>query len=465
MKENKINELPEVLSLKATYEVDDSYDSDRFIKVKIRVMHDGVNYNDSRFFVEGMNKARDSIYNIPILGHVTLDEDGNPQFNGHDFHIEETKDGKKKLIYDELPIGLVPESATYEVIEENGIHYVDTEAYIWKEYSNYAEDIISKNEDIDISMEIIIDAYSYSSSSEIFDITEYRYQGITCLGNGSLPAMESASLTTSFSQRLDEMKLELNEELTKGGNGVSIEDKKEEFAEETNETEELEDNPIDFEGTHDEQETNEVSNDFTMHSELTKNLSVAIEGLDDLENNEFNSLIDFDDNHVFFERRNYDQDWTFLGYTYFRVSYSVGDESSVVLSDNFVQVHRFYLTQEEYDRALNDRNELFELRKKQRKAAVEKIFAKFEEKLSGNKDFEDLKEDNDALSVEAIETKCFEIVGKVFFSTSPTFTNKKEDDESDVVLDYSSESDEENEESKISKRSYQASLEEVYEGL
>lgn len=224
------------VSLATTYEIDKSFDSDKFIKMRLRVCHDGTNPNNSNFVVDDMDKAKDSVVNIPILAHVITDEDGNPQFGGHDIEYEDhkMKENDIKLIYKETPIGLVPETCNHEIKEYNGKNYVFVDAYIWREYSNYAEDIIERDQDIKLSMEILVDAYSYDGKQKVYNITEYRYQGITFLNKNYGTGMKDALATTgTFSedeskQKVIMMMAELknvlshydNKNPNEGGNGV-----------------------------------------------------------------------------------------------------------------------------------------------------------------------------------------------------------------------------------------------------
>ena len=47
-------------------------------------MHDGINYNGSKFTLQDMKRAEESVKNIPILGYVLRDTDGNlDDFDGH----------------------------------------------------------------------------------------------------------------------------------------------------------------------------------------------------------------------------------------------------------------------------------------------------------------------------------------------------------------------------------------------
>ena len=152
-KKNKLQHL----SLATTYEIDNSFDSDKFIKMRLRVCHDGDNPNRSHFEVDDMEKTKDSIKNIPILANVIVDENGEVQFGGHDMELEQSKVNKEevKLIYKEVPIGVVPETCNHEIKEFDNKNYVFCDAYIWKGYANYAEDIINRDENIKLSWKLL----------------------------------------------------------------------------------------------------------------------------------------------------------------------------------------------------------------------------------------------------------------------------------------------------------------------
>jgi hypothetical protein len=191
---------PEIqnISLATSFEIDNTFDSDKFIKMRLRVCHDGKNPNSSYFEVDDMSKAKESIYNIPILANVIVDENGEVQFGGHDMSIEESKtnEGEYKLIYQETPIGVVPENCNHAIEKFNDKNYVFVDCYIWKSYSNYAQEIIERDKDIKLSMEIMVDEYSYNAKEKYFKISDYRYTGITFLNNGFGTGMENALATT-----------------------------------------------------------------------------------------------------------------------------------------------------------------------------------------------------------------------------------------------------------------------------
>ena len=135
-----------------------SLDDSNLMKVKITVMHDGINYNGSKFTLQDMKRAEESVKNIPILGYVLRDTDGNiDDFDGHNMETR-IKDSDKgyevETFYLEKPIGVIPESCNprYEVID--GLNHLIVDGYIWKSYSNGSYKLIENNLFKGVSMEI-----------------------------------------------------------------------------------------------------------------------------------------------------------------------------------------------------------------------------------------------------------------------------------------------------------------------
>ena len=105
-------------SVEVDFEVDENFDSESFIKLNLRLMHDGENPKGLNFTTESLENAIESIKNKPILGRVIFDDDNQPQFSSHDRHIEEDYNGNIRIVYDEIPIGLIPESSKLEIKKE-----------------------------------------------------------------------------------------------------------------------------------------------------------------------------------------------------------------------------------------------------------------------------------------------------------------------------------------------------------
>jgi hypothetical protein len=180
----KVENTVQSLSFESAYEVDNSFDSDRFIKLKLRVMHSDKNPNFSNFSLDAIEKAKPTLSNIPILANVVVDEEGNMDFGAHDLDIEEGKDGTYRLMYKELPVGLIPETNDYAIEEYEGRQYVTCTGYIWRGYSNLAEEIIENKGETKLSMEIICDEVGeLEGDKDYFDIKSYKYTGITLLGD------------------------------------------------------------------------------------------------------------------------------------------------------------------------------------------------------------------------------------------------------------------------------------------
>ena len=208
-----------------TYSVDKKFESDKFVKIRCRVCHDEESPNKTYFTKETMEKAnKESLEYIPILAHVYVDENGKPVLGSHDMHIEEDKlnEGETRVIYDEQPIGMVPSLADNNcTIEEyNGLNYTFVDAYIWRDYSNYAEQLVEDAENTKMSMEIDFpeDALSYDAANERYNISSYRYRGITLLNEALGTGMKDALVTTtnfSINEDVKSKMIVLMEELQK----------------------------------------------------------------------------------------------------------------------------------------------------------------------------------------------------------------------------------------------------------
>lgn len=210
----------ENLSLATTYEIDDSFDSEKFIKMRLRVCHDGKNPNGSFFSVDTLESARESLKNAWVLAHVIYDDDEEDlDFGSHDMHIEDHQmkghEGERKVVYDEQIIGIIPESNNYAVAEFDGRKYVYCDAFVSVPYGNYASDIIQRDKTVNLSMEIDVDAGHYCKQDKTYHIDAFRYRGVTLLGKKVGTGMlKAAGTIESFSKEnalsmLDELREEL----------------------------------------------------------------------------------------------------------------------------------------------------------------------------------------------------------------------------------------------------------------
>lgn len=182
-------------------------DDSNLMKVKITVMHDGINYNGSKFTLQDMKRAEESVKNIPILGYVLRDTDGNlDDFDGHNMETR-IKDSDKgfeiETYYLEKPIGVVPESCNPRYEEIDGLNHLIVDGYIWKSYSNGSYKLIENSSFKGVSMEIEVLDGHWNELENVYDITDYRYTGITVLGDMVEPAMGDTCKIQKYSACVD----------------------------------------------------------------------------------------------------------------------------------------------------------------------------------------------------------------------------------------------------------------------
>lgn len=192
----------QIVKTPSVFNVDNSFEDERFMRIRIAVMHSGENLNHSSFSTEVIRAAKDTFGDIPILANIVkyTDADGveHLDYSGHDAHIEEDvfNDGEYRLIYDERVVGHVPTSPNFEIVhdEESDRDFVYVDAYLYREYGNYCCDILeSRGNKTDVSAEIYTDEISFDAKNNVVVVNKMRMSGITLLGEDVNPAMKGAN--------------------------------------------------------------------------------------------------------------------------------------------------------------------------------------------------------------------------------------------------------------------------------
>lgn len=190
-------------------------------------MYHGENRNNSHISKEDVDRAINSIYNIPIVGEFIEDDNGeeDSNFGGHGGKLI-IDDNGAKFIQTTKPMGVVPESANvyWEVVkDEKGRdrEYLVVEgALLWNRYEDAVNALRSAN--FGQSMEIEVEEGFFNDDDGIYHITDFSFSAFCVLGiddrkNGKVePAFEDSKIITyskEFSNELKEMKDELNEYL------------------------------------------------------------------------------------------------------------------------------------------------------------------------------------------------------------------------------------------------------------
>lgn len=195
-----------------SFSVDENFQSDKFLKLRLRVCHDGESPNRTFFSKEVMCDANKTLEYIPLLAHVYENENGKPVIGSHDMHIEEDKlnPGETKLVYDETPIGVIPSLADNNCTIEKyeGLNYTFVDCYLWRDYANYAEQLVEDATNVKLSMEIDFPdgGFTYDADSGLYKISSYRYRGITLLNEQLGTGMKNAMATTQNFAMTDDIK-------------------------------------------------------------------------------------------------------------------------------------------------------------------------------------------------------------------------------------------------------------------
>lgn len=172
-------------------------------KCELWIMRDGLNSNGSSFDDEGMDRAKTSLKNIPILAYIKKKEDGESDFDEHnmDYVFERDDEGNLciKEYYLEVPIGVIPETNNYRLEKLNGHNWVVVNGYIWKSYSNEGFEILQRDEEKSVSMEISVGRGEFVNN--VYHIKDYEYQGVTILGSDVMPGISGAKIKMEFSKQ------------------------------------------------------------------------------------------------------------------------------------------------------------------------------------------------------------------------------------------------------------------------
>lgn len=255
---------------------------DDLIPVDIKVMHNGLNLNNTYFSDEVIEDAKETLKNKPILGYIKKqDGSDNIDFGGHEFEIVLTEDDVK-IVALERPLGVIPETNNYAIQEIDDKKYVVCRGYLWREYLNDAYEILKENPNKSVSMEIAVDDYEVNSDGTI-DVKKYRYLGITILGDDLTPAMQGAELNVighfsknkyeEFYNKIEELNKRLNKYSSsntnnEGGEQDLEETSKDDFVESVDGDKEEQPEEA-FDNQQNTEETVENHNHDTKHAEDT----------------------------------------------------------------------------------------------------------------------------------------------------------------------------------------------------
>lgn len=233
---------------KLTYRKKEGVKDTLLSPVTLRACHTEINRNGSFISKEVMEAALPSFANKPILAYIHTVDDKD-QFAGHELHEE---DGQ--IVYDEYPVGIIPESNGAKLVwdEDKKKYYVEINGYIYNEYSK-AREILEREGECSVSVELSVVDMGFDSAQKVLQINEFLFSGVTILGVNECgeevrPGMEGSNIRLSdfsehqavdFSEQLIEMQKQIDnicqrfddieqssarESLEKGGTEMQFED-------------------------------------------------------------------------------------------------------------------------------------------------------------------------------------------------------------------------------------------------
>ncbi len=159
--------------------------NDQLTLCKCYVLALGKNGNRTILSKNAVDNALPTLFNIPVVGHIFVDEDGNIRMGGHDVSLNKDENGDYHFTNITIPYGTVPaqEDVHYEEVEENGAKqtYLVADIILWT--GRYPELLDAKyNEDIFFSQSMEILPLETKKEGEFLDVKGFQFSALCLLG-------------------------------------------------------------------------------------------------------------------------------------------------------------------------------------------------------------------------------------------------------------------------------------------
>jgi len=228
-----VNTINKKNTFNSVFEIDETYENNNWLRVKIRTFAFGKNRNGSDILdasFTGFTKAKASVGAIPIVAKYN-DESDN--LEGHNVALRKNKDDEYEIFHDTDALGFTSPTSNFyleEVNEGTGTepdyktYVVIEDVYLWKRFDAtkkiiewFAEGTIPT-----VSMEID-EVEGQFDNDGYFQIQDFSFIGIAALGTDVEPCFKKAEIqmytTNDFRSDLKALMLELGDySLKEGGN-------------------------------------------------------------------------------------------------------------------------------------------------------------------------------------------------------------------------------------------------------
>jgi hypothetical protein len=445
-------------------EINESFD-----RAKLRIAYAGANRNNSYITKEAFEKAIPTMFNCPIVTHYDRDTDS---LGGHDIELVNKGDNNYQLINLTTPVGVVPESANFwwdTVEDSNGDQkdYLSVEVLLWKRQEAYEK--LKSDGIVSQSMEISINDGSKEDDG-LYHIYDFDFMAFALIGTE--PCFEDAQIELfsledkeRFNKELTEMMADFKRTFSKintneegGGNEVEkenkvfeeqVEEKAEaEIVEEVETTEQVaESEPAESDAPEAETEGQEEAgeSEFALSSFISHELYKSVSEKKGKWDDPLYWIIDFD------EEKGLVYVYSLEDENNYALKYTMDNDKAVIDWESMFKVKMEIVPYEEpmtepaaetqeFDKEEETNEDVVESEDKQDeqvseeyaemaaeleelrayKLANEKekfdkqvtaIFDNFES-LKGIEEFEQLRDDHSDMTLEAIEDKCYSILGR-----------------------------------------------------
>lgn len=168
------------------------------------------NRNETAFTLEGMEQSKDTCYNKPILGSFDVIMDDFREHNGQERYDKDFEtqywdcNGEK----DEKILGVIRESDSVQIVQEQGVNWLKISCVLWTYYTYRQVKKLLKSSTKKVSVEILVDKYHYDEDG-IMIIDQFTLTGITILGDKIREGIPGAHLNvldllkdTKYSQQI-----------------------------------------------------------------------------------------------------------------------------------------------------------------------------------------------------------------------------------------------------------------------
>lgn len=387
------------------------FDEEDITKVRLKMMHDSVNRNNSNIPNDVLDACKETFKNKPILAEIVEKDDGTKDFGHHAIEVKKNEDGDEEFYYIESPVGVIPESCnmSMEYDADKKKTYLCVDGLIYNYYGNETIDILQRRGGTDVSVEISLDKFSWDAKEKRLNIEQFTGLGVTLLGADVMPGMEGARCAL-FSNE-DNTKSQRKEETQMTDNNDVVLEENYELAPDTSvetvdSVEEVVVETVEFS----EDETTENNPELTEVQKFALSLNEKIEAVSDLVNVAYSEA---DDDWYYSDV--YDDYVVFRGCCkkkHYKQSFTEEDGKYSLVGDR-VEVFVVYLTQAEIDAIEDKERDYKSLMEYKQSAEAEKARCAKLAIIDDNEKFASIKDSGvyDSL-IENVDKYSFEEFGK-----------------------------------------------------